>query len=298
MVRSETILREVNMRKNKICKLGMMLLVFIASNVYADIKVKKVNDNLAEDFANEKIWQSAEADQIISLMGQPMAVPKPKETLTTEVKVTALHDGKWIAFRMKWKDSEPSEAGKLATFSDAVALEFPLKESENLPPIMMGAKDAPVHLFHWRYQYQLDEKNGKKSIEKIYPNMTTDMYAMDFKDAGNSKVASQEQKDSFVGGMAAGNPQSFQKTAVDEILAEGFGTSAVMEKKSAKGFGVWKDGEWTVVIARPLNYEQASNILIGKKSNVGFAVWQGGKKEVGGIKSLTMMWTPLEVLEK
>lgn len=284
------------MKKDIIWKLGMTLLVFITCNARADIKVKKVNNNLSEDFAKEEIWQSAEADQVISLMGQPMVAPKPKETLTTEVKVTAVHDGKWIAFRMKWKDTEPSESGKLATFSDAVALEFPVKESENLPPIMMGAKDAPVHLLHWRYQYQQDELNGKKSIDKIYPNMTTDMYSMDFKDPGNSKVATQEQKDSFVGGMAAGNPQSFQKTAVDEILAEGFGTSAVMEKKSAKGFGVWKNGVWTVVIVRPLNYEHASNILVGKKSNVGFAVWQGGKKEVGGIKSLTMMWTPLEVL--
>lgn len=287
------------MKKNK--KIKFVSLNVLAATVFlslvakADLKVNKVGADLSKDFQSEQAWKTAEADQTISLMGQPMVAPKPKDTLTSEIKVSAIHDGKWIVFRMKWKDAEISDVGKLATFSDAVALEFPVKDSENLPPVMMGAKGEPVHILHWRYQYQQDEKNGKKDINQIYPNMTTDMYPMDFKDAQASKHVTQEEKNAFVGGLAAGNPQSYQKTAVDEILAEGFGTSAVMEKKSAMGFGVWKDGEWTVFIARPLVYESASKLSSQKKGNVGFAVWQGGKKEVGGIKSLTMMWTGLEI---
>ena len=57
-------------------------------------------------------------------------------------------------------------------------------------------------------------------------------------------------------------------------------------------------GEWTAYIARPLTYENGSKLLIGKKSHVAFAVWQGGKKEIGAIKSITMMWTPFNILEK
>lgn len=270
----------------------------ILSSASADINVNKVSADLSVDFKNKEVWANAVADQTMSMMGQPMVVPKPKTTETAALSVTALHDGKWVVFRMKWKDPEASESGKLATFSDAVALEFPVKNNEVPPPIMMGGKDDPVHLFHWRYEYQLDAERGKKTIDDIYPNKTIDMYPMDFKQKGNFKEATQEQKESFVGGMAAGNPQSYAKTGVDEILAEGFGTSAVTDSHLAKGYGEWKNGEWTVYIARPLTYENGSKLQVGKVSHVAFAVWQGGKKEVGALKSLTMVWTPFHLLEK
>ncbi len=279
-------------------KLSTILLFAFSLESFADIDVKKVSGDLSKDYKSESIWKSASADQSINLMGQPMIAPKPKKTETSLINVSAVHDGKWIVFRLKWKDSEISESEKLATFSDSVALQFPIKNNETPPPIMMGGKDDPVHLFHWKYQYQLDAKNGIKTIDQIYPNMTTDMYPMDFKEKGNYKEASKDQKDSFVGGTAAGNPQSFSKTGVDEIFAEGFGSSAVSDSHIAQGFGEWKNGEWVVYIARPLSYENGSKLPIGKKSHIAFAVWQGGKKEIGAIKSLTMMWTPFVVLEK
>lgn len=279
-------------------KLLTILITVISLECLADIEVKKVLGDLSKDYRSESIWKSVSTDQSISLMGQPMIAPKPKNTETSLITVSAVHDGKWIVFRLKWKDSEISESEKLATFSDAVALQFPIKNNEVPPPIMMGGKDDPVHLFHWKYQYQLDAKNGIKTIDQIYPNMTTDMYPMDFKEKGNFKEASKDQKESFVGGTAAGNPQSFSKTGVDEIFAEGFGSSAVSDSNLAQGFGEWKNGEWMVYIARPLFYENGSKLPVGKKSHIAFAVWQGGKKEIGAIKSLTMMWTPFVVLEK
>lgn len=278
--------------------LRIVAIMGIWSNVNADIIVKKVAGDLEKDFMSDSLWKQANTDQNVSMMAQTIVIPKPKATETPQIQVAAIHDGKWIAFRMKWKDTEPSEAGRLATFSDAVALEFPIKNNEAPPPIFMGAKDDPVHLFHWRYQYQLDAEVGKKTIEKIYPNMTTDMYPMDFKDQGHSPDVSQKDKDAFVGGLAAGNPQSFPKSGVDEIFAEGFGSSAVADSHMAKAKGEWKNNEWTVVITRPLAYENGSKLKAGGKSNVGFAVWQGGKKEVGALKSLTMVWTPLMISEQ
>lgn len=272
--------------------------ILISMTAFADITAKKVSSNLEEKYFDDAVWVGAPQDQSLSLMGQPMVVPKPKATETSTINVSAIHDGKRIAFRLRWKCAEPTEGGKLATFSDAVAIEFPVKEKENPPPIFMGMKDDPVHLFHWRYQYQIDSEKGKKTIDQIYPNKTTDMYAMDYKVKGNFKEATKDQQEAFVGGTAAGNPQSFAKNSVDEIFAEGFGTSAVLEKNLSKGKGVWKDGEWIVYISRPLSYETGSKLAPGKKSHVAFAVWQGEKKEVGALKSLTMMWTPLLIEEK
>jgi hypothetical protein len=289
----ETILHEVYMKLN----LLFSFLIVISLECYADINIKRIAADLSKDYKSEAIWKNANPDQAISLMGQPMVAPKPKSTETSVINVSAVHDGKWVVFRVKWKDSEVSESEKLATFSDAVALQFPIKNNEMPPPIMMGGKDDPVHIFHWKYQYQVDARNGKKTIDQIYPNMTADMYPLDFKQKGNFKESTKDQKESFVGGTAAGNPQSFPKSGVDEIFAEGFGSSAVSDSHLAQGYGQWTNGEWTAYIARPLTYENGSKLHIGKKSHIAFAVWQGGKKEIGAIKSLTMMWTPFTILE-
>jgi DMSO reductase family type II enzyme heme b subunit len=102
----------------------------------------------------------------------------------------------------------------------------------------------------------------------------------------------------YAQGKAAGNPQSYQKTsAVDEIIAEGFGSSSVIQNKNSIGHGDWQKGEWSVVIARPLKLEDGSILEEGKENSMAFAVWQGGKDEVGSRKSLTMSWVPLTILK-
>lgn len=260
----------------------------------ADLLAKRVKADLSK-MPEASAWAEARPETV-SLMGQPMVAPKPKETSTASLKVEAMHDGKWIAFRLRWADPRPDEAGKLGEFSDAVAIEFPVKEGVP-PPVFMGGKDNPVHLFHWRAQYQRDAEKGKKDIRDIYPNMSIDMYPMEYKDPGKIQGLSDEKREQFAHGRAAGNPQSYAKSGVDEILAEGFGTTAVVQETRSYGKGSWKDGEWTVVIGRQMAREGASSLASGKAGNLGFAVWQGQALEVGSRKSVTMSWTPLKVEE-
>jgi len=233
----------------------------------------------------------------LATMGQPAVAPKPKVTTTSQIKVQTLHDGKWIAFRLKWADSEASGAGRLAEFSDAVAIQFPVKNNEQPPSIMMGSKGDPAHIFHWRYQYQLDHEKGQPTIKDLYPNASFDMYPMEFADPGNLKNLTEEQRMKYSHGKAAGNPQAFPKSGVDEIMAEGFSTSAVIDAHESEGKGVWKNGEWTVTIVRSLKRDGGSVLTPGKTGNVAFAVWQGGKDEVGSRKALTMTWTPIKIEE-
>lgn len=272
----------------------LFLLAPIASQA-GDLLAKKV----AEDFSQKAEPAAAywnQADEVeVSLMAQPMMKPKPEKAETTALKVQALHDGKYIAFRLRWKDAEKSEAGKLGEFSDAVALEFPVKSNDSPPSVIMGEPGNPVHLFHWRAQYQYDEEHGKKEIKDIYPNLFVDAYHMDYPDNGKWKGATPDQKAAYMHGMAAGNPQSFPKKAVDEIMAEGFGSSSVRADHDSLAKGEWKDGEWTVVISRALKRDKGSVLSAGKNSVVAFAVWQGGKGEVGSRKALTLFWTPVKV---
>lgn len=262
---------------------------------HADLVAKKVKVDLSHFNAGDALWTGATVETV-TLMGQPMVAPKPRDTATEKVEVSAVHDGKWIAFRLRWKDPTYDEAGKLGDFSDGAALEFPVKDGVP-PPVFMGGKDNPVHLFHWRAQYQRDAEKGMKTVKDIYPNASTDIYPLEFKDQGNLKGLTVEMREQYSHGKAAGNPQSYPKTGVDEILAEGFGTSSVIPAAGAYGKGEWKDGAWTLVIGRELGRKDFSQLAPGKTGNIAFAIWQGQAKEVGSRKSVAMAWTPLKVEE-
>ena len=82
---------------------------------------------------------------------------------------------------------------------------------------------------------------------------------------------------------------------MDEIRAEGFGSSAVQQGRGSAARARWSDGEWILVVSRPLSVEGGSVLRVGGTGHVAFAVWQGGAAEVGSRKSVTMSWTPLQI---
>lgn len=256
-----------------------------------EVSVKKVTQDLSQPDPSAAFWNDVPAGSV-KLISQPMIAPRPETLTTALITVQAAHDGTRIAFRLQWKDTEKSEAGHLGEFSDALALEFPASDGP-LPPVMMGGKDMPVHLFHWRAQYQRDQEQGKPTMETLYPHKSTDMYPLEFKEVEGGTAADREK---FAPGVAEGNPQSYAKKGVDEIIAEGFSTSAVQQGHGSAAHGEWKDGEWSLVIVRPIVIEGGSTLKVGTKGNMAFAVWQGGKGEVGSRKCLTMQWYPVNLL--
>jgi hypothetical protein len=275
----------------------LFYVVVLHCSARADLLSKNVEADVSKADPEAAYWQDV-PPEVIPLLAQPMVPPRPKTTTTPALEVQSVHNRDWIAFRLKWKDTDKSVAGRLGEFSDAVALEFPVLDKEVLPLIFMGGPGDPVHIFHWRAQYQRDREEGKPEMKQLYPNLNIDTYPMEYPDWGNLQMVSAQAREGFSPGQALGNPQSFQKTGVDEILAEGFSTSAVFEAHDADSKGVWNNGEWVVVVTRPLKREGGSILHVGKGTSIGFAVWQGGAGEVGARKSVTMMWTPLKLMPK
>lgn len=256
-----------------------------------------VKADLSKPVLEETMWKKAKTLNV-SLMAQPMAIPKPATTETSSIKVQSINDGKWISFKLTWKDKDKSDDEKLGKFSDGIALEFPVKVKNGVPPsAFMGEKDNPVHIYHWKATFQKDmERGGFHKMSEIYPNASVDLYPLEPKFEGNYPKATEEEKMVFSHGKAAGNPQSFEKLkAVDEIYAEGFGTSQVIQNNQGIGKGEWKNGEWSVVITRPLSSKIGSSLKFGSSNFVCFAVWQGGKDETGSRKSVTLSWFPLNI---
>jgi len=273
-------------------RIAATLALAASPSLSAELRAARVKLDVAKIAFDDAAWKGVK-EESVPLVAQPMALPRPKTTLTSAVRVQTIHDGTWIAFRMRWRAESPAEAGRLGEFSDAVALEFPVKDGPP-PPVFMGMKDNPVHIFHWRAQYQRDQDRGKPEMRDLYPNMNPDMYPMEFTDAVTTAALTDANREQYSPGRAAGNPQSYEKTsAVDEIIAEGYGSSSVIHDRNSAGRGVWNKGEWTVVVVRPLVHEGGSTLNTGKPGFVGFAVWQGAKQEVGARKSVTMSWVPL-----
>lgn len=275
-----------------------------------NLSIETVKADLSNPVGNEAYWKNAKVFPV-SLMAQPMAIPKPEKTETGMLNVQAVHNGKWAAFRLTWKDADRSEAGPLGKFSDGIALEFPVKVANGVPPsAFMGEKGNPVHIYHWKAAFQYDKEHGKmKKVKDIYPNMSADLNnpiepkaeTRDYMQGvtENYPKATEEQKNVFSHGRAAGNPQSYPKLrAMDEIYAEGFGSSQVIDNHESIGNGTWEKGQWTVVISRPLKSKVGSTLDVGKNSFICFAVWQGGKGEVGSRKAVTLSWIPINISRK
>lgn len=80
-------------------------------------------------------------------------------------------------------------------------------------------------------------------------------------------------------------------------VAHGLSTSLYTEKSSLLSRSKWENGNWCVVMSRPLKVkEEAVNFTLGSKSTIGFAAWEGGNGERGGVKSFSKEWRDL-VLE-
>lgn len=140
---------------------------------------KQVNQDLSKIDHAAAYWKEAPVQEI-SLLAQPMITPRPKECTTPSLKVQAVHDGNRLALRFTWKDAERSEAGRLGEFSDALAIQFPALPVEVPPVIFMGTPGNGVHIFHWRAQYQRDHEKGKPTMRDLYPNMSIDMYPIEY----------------------------------------------------------------------------------------------------------------------
>ncbi len=120
---------------------------------------KKVSLDGAE-FASPgaTVWSNAESHEI-ELVGVPGSM-QPSAYLAstaqdrkagkqTKVRVSSLHNGKEISFRLEWSNPQQNlERTDTHIFPDGAALLFPL--GDDAPLATMGDKDQPVNGWHWR----------------------------------------------------------------------------------------------------------------------------------------------------
>lgn len=81
------------------------------------------------------------------------------------------------------------------------------------------------------------------------------------------------------------------------INATGIGRTVDVKNIEIESHGVWRNGEWQVVLKRKMetNFQSTKTFSIGEACNCGLAIWAGHNQERGGIKSISMRWIPLEI---
>jgi DMSO reductase family type II enzyme heme b subunit len=74
------------------------------------------------------------------------------------------------------------------------------------------------------------------------------------------------------------------------VLAEGLGTTRVIDYELVRGHGVYQDERWHVVITRAMKVQSAENpaqLEPGQSAGFGVAIWEGGQGERAGLKAIS-----------
>lgn len=224
------------------------------------------------------MWKKAKK-YVIPLVSQATVTPRPAKVRRLKLNVRALYTDKMLGLHLSWADrSKDENVTKPEYFRDAVAVEFPLKldNPAQLPYIGMGNKGRPVNVWQWKASWQADIDRGFQGVTAANPNRVP--------------VKTPEH---FRIGADAGSPfsQTKRKSSVENILAEGFGTVTSIPPGSLRGKGIWKKGQWQVVITRELEVDDGQGVSFEDDdtgmTSIAFAVWNGKSEERNGSKVIT-----------
>jgi hypothetical protein len=229
------------------------------------------------------------------LMVQDVTEPRLTVPGVDLVNVRAMHNGANVVFRLEWADATSDVIPDVGRSSDAAAIQLPLQPGADVPDAAMGQLGKGVQIAYWKSVWQDDaarEGSGKDRIAALHPNATTDHYP-----AQAGGAAREEMERRYAPASAAGNPMlTARNGAVQEMIAEGFGSAAPAPAQKASGRGVWANGKWVATIARPLDEGAgAANLQPGQRTYIAFAVWDGAARHTGARK-MRSGWIPL-VLE-
>jgi len=261
---------------------------------------------------NASLWDNAPQVEV-PVMGQNITIPILFNPTVKSVNVRSMNNGTWIGFWLEWADPTESFMA-LAThqFRDAIGVVFPATEGKTF--IAMGGPGTPVNIMHWKADWQKDvDMQRYLDRQDAYPNMAYDLYVGDketketgegdqgieggYNDPTNPRVPVEDVNKLYLPGSAAGNTFSTRdfprQTPIEELVAEGFGTLTPQKSQNAQGKGVWENGMWNVVMARPMQTGDSSDAQFspGENKDIAFAVWDGGNMEVNGRKSVALWHT-------
>lgn len=226
------------------------------------------------DQPGDEAWSQA-PEVVLSLSNQPIVSPIGGGSVSN-VRVRALHDGSWLAIRLEWSDQSADRSVGVDTFRDAVAVGFPVSESDTPASPFMGDPQHPVNIWQWTADLEAAAR-GEGTFAERYPH-TTGVWYFPQDAAVHRQVRSWRGHDPVV-----------------EFVATGWGTLERRPTANVVAVSRHVEGRWSVVLRRRLQTgsPEDAEFKPGETSQLIVAVWDGARGEVNGRKSITLVWTPL-----
>jgi hypothetical protein len=254
-----------------------------------EVVVRAAAGDLPRTDPTSKAWDKA-SEMIVTLLPQDLVEPKLVTPGVARIKVRALHDAGWIAFRLEWADATRDVLLGPGRFSDGVAVQLPTEAGSDVTDPAMGLKGRPVAISYWKAAWQ----ETADPVAALRPNMPPTFYPPAAASGGQRATLERE----FAPARGANNPSTNRAPgdAVQDLLAEGAGTLTVATGQDSIGRGTWQGGVWRVTIARPLGPPDTSPFRPGRRTYVAFAVWDGAAGNAGAKKMRTV-WIPLTLEE-
>lgn len=241
------------------------------------------------------LWSSA-TPVSVPLSGQVSIRPTLDVPAIPSLEIRSLNNETHVAFRIGWADATVNNRTTSQTaFRDAVAIQ--IGGASQLPFLCMGSATARLHIMQWKADWQADIEEGFRDLQHEFPNFWVDYYPYAMGEPPYALPdAFSENASLFLVGYTLGNPfsQPLKVTPVEDAVAEGFSTITTQAVQNAIGRGIWSDGRWSVVIARPKASLDGQDVRVEDGNVVAFAAWDGGSGNVGSRKSVST-WLTLRV---
>ena len=240
---------------------------------------------------DDPIWPGIVAAPI-PLKPQDRVLPRLTEAGTTSVDVAAVYDADRLSILIEWRDAhKDADLGTVMQYRDGVAVMFPEDPAAGATSVMMGMRGKGVVIYHWKADWQFGRLHD---VDEAYPNMYGDWYQGSGVDAGQMPEATDylsAGRPEFLTAAAVANdladPRAQERIGpVQKMRAEGFGTIEPDDVQDALGLGVWKDGEWRIVISMPRK-QAGFTWEEGFPLPLALAVWDGSRNERNGQKAFS-----------
>lgn len=235
------------------------------------LDARRVGDDPGLD-PDAGVWDRAPAVET-PMTAQAVAYPFGGGSVPV-MDVRALHDGDTLFLRVEWEDDTLDDTTiRAEDFSDGVAVEFPAEGASSVPAVCMGQADAGVNIWQWRADRA---GNLPQDAPELHPDAYVDLYP--------------STDDLYFPARNVGNPQAATDgPAVQNLVAQGFGTLEPAADQPVSGTGRWEDNRWSVVLARPFDAgaDTQPTFTTSGEIDVAFAVWNGSEEDRNGQKSVS-----------
>lgn len=232
------------------------------------------------------------------VVGQVMEPVRAFHPAATSVRVQAIHDGESIALLVRWNDMSQQRTG-----TNGAALSVPLQEEEAPAPAVDGgdvSADDPFGESAWGEE-EAPAAEGVQDDESVWGDEGGEASVPDseFSDAIAIQIPSEvrtgARKPYFLFGDAQNSVDLwfFDLALPEPQQFTGRGSADIVPSETVEITGVasYDNGEWSVIIKRPMRPTAGAPFSTGEFMPIAFSVWDGFSRERGNRRGLTAWYS-------